>query len=564
MRRHHAQELEGRGSGVRSRRRRRCSRRLLERFDIEHAAAPTAEKGPIVVGSKIDTEGKLLSAIILAKLENAGFKVDRQEPHRHHRRRAQGAAQQGDRHLSRVHRFGPDLLPGNQDAAGRTRSARTATRPTSPTTRRTAWSGSSRHARTTRGRSRSRRTSPTANNLKTMSDLAAYVKAGKPIKVAASDEFFNNADAWPAFATVYGFDIPKDSRVVLLGRRHRPDREGRRRRHQRRERRHGVRHRRRAVRARPRRARPTTRTRSSSTGPRRPSARRSLDKYPEIATELKPVFDALTLEKLQELNASHPGQRRVATGRRGGLPQVRRVPQVGPTTDTLEANRESDDARQPDRTRSGSPPRSSGSRSLLVLPFATVRRSRIATGVEHAAARGARPGCSPSRSSPLWLAVVVLSLREGGRGRAAARGLLGASIIIALVVLSGLGRQHARTAGRAVRPRLDRRRRVGLGDRRLLARARESTCSSGRRQRDGRAGRRAGARRYRGVAALGLPRRSRHHEGVRQRRRPLLGRDGQHRHLRGGLGEPRERRRRLPRHRSRSATSASSGRSSRP
>jgi len=43
------------------------------------ASAPntstTAEKGPIVVGSKIDTEGKLLSAIIIAKLENAGFTV---------------------------------------------------------------------------------------------------------------------------------------------------------------------------------------------------------------------------------------------------------------------------------------------------------------------------------------------------------------------------------------------------------------------------------------------------------------------------------------------------------
>ena len=37
---------------------------------------PAAEKGPVVIGSKIDTEGKLLGAIIIAKLKDAGFKVE--------------------------------------------------------------------------------------------------------------------------------------------------------------------------------------------------------------------------------------------------------------------------------------------------------------------------------------------------------------------------------------------------------------------------------------------------------------------------------------------------------
>jgi osmoprotectant transport system substrate-binding protein len=55
------------------------------------------------------------------------------------------------------------------------------------------------------------------NGLKTMSDMAAYVKAGKPFRMAASDEFFNNADAWPAFAKVYAFDIPTANRVTLSG-----------------------------------------------------------------------------------------------------------------------------------------------------------------------------------------------------------------------------------------------------------------------------------------------------------------------------------------------------------
>ena len=53
-----------------------------------------------------------------------------------------------------------------------------------------------RARRTTRGRSCVKKDFATANNLKTMSDLAAYVKAGKPVKVVASDEFFNNPDGF--------------------------------------------------------------------------------------------------------------------------------------------------------------------------------------------------------------------------------------------------------------------------------------------------------------------------------------------------------------------------------
>ena len=141
-----------------------------------------------------------------------------------------------------------------------------------------------------------------ANNVKTMSDLAAYVQAGKPIKVAASDEFFNNADAWPAFAKTYGFDIPKDSRVILSG--------------------GDTAQTEKAV---------ADGTNGVNVGMAygtdgalselglvvltddkgaqlvywpTPTIRKEVaDKYPEIATELKPIFAALTLEKLQELNA---------------------------------------------------------------------------------------------------------------------------------------------------------------------------------------------------------------------------------------------------------------------
>ena len=54
-------------------------------------------------------------------------------------------------------------------------------------------------------------------DLKTMSDFTAYVKAGKPTKLAASDEFFTNLDANPEFERVYGYALTADQQVRLAG-----------------------------------------------------------------------------------------------------------------------------------------------------------------------------------------------------------------------------------------------------------------------------------------------------------------------------------------------------------
>jgi osmoprotectant transport system substrate-binding protein len=263
-------------------------------------STPAAEKGPIVVGSKIDTEGKLLSAIILAKLENAGFKVT-------------DKSGTGTTDVVRKALLNKeiDIYPEytgsgliffpNQDAAiykvgedgykaDQSNDASNGIVWLEPARANNTWALAVK------------KDFAAANNLTTMSDLAAYVKAGKPIKVAASDEFFNNADAWPAFAASYGFDIPKDSRVVLSG--------------------GDTAQTEKAV---------ADGTDGVNVGMAygtdgalselglvvladdknaqlvywpTPTIRKEIaDKFPEIATELKPVFEALTLEKLQELNA---------------------------------------------------------------------------------------------------------------------------------------------------------------------------------------------------------------------------------------------------------------------
>jgi osmoprotectant transport system substrate-binding protein len=259
-----------------------------------------AEKGPIVVGSKIDTEGKLLSAIILAKLENAGFKVTdksgtgttdvvrkallNKEIDIYPEYTGSGLIFFPEQDPA-VYKIGEDGWKANQS-----NDASNGVLWLEPARANNTWALAVK------------KDFATANNLKTMTDLAAYVKAGKPIKVAASDEFFNNADAWPAFVAGYGFDIPKDSRVVLSG--------------------GDTAQTEKAV---------ADGTDGVNVGMAygtdgalselgltvleddknaqlvywpTPTIREEVaKKYPEIATELKPIFVALTLEKLQELNA---------------------------------------------------------------------------------------------------------------------------------------------------------------------------------------------------------------------------------------------------------------------
>jgi len=262
-------------------------------------STPAATKGPIVVGSKIDTEGKLLGAIIIAKLKDAGFEVT-------------DKTQTGTTDVVRKALLNKeiDIYPEytgsgliffkNQDAAvykngedgyqaDLKNDAANGVVWLEPARANNTWALAVK------------KEFATANNLTTMSDLAAYAKAGKPMKVAASDEFFNNADAWPAFAKVYGFDIPKGSRIVLSG--------------------GDTAQTEKAV---------ADGTNGVNIGmaygtdgalselglvvltddlgaqlvywPTPTIRKEVLDKYPEIATLLKPVFEALTIDKLQELN----------------------------------------------------------------------------------------------------------------------------------------------------------------------------------------------------------------------------------------------------------------------
>jgi osmoprotectant transport system substrate-binding protein len=56
-----------------------------------------------------------------------------------------------------------------------------------------------------------------SNHLATLEDLGKYVNAGKPFKLAASEEFISRPDTLPAFQKAYGFTLKSNQLLSLSG-----------------------------------------------------------------------------------------------------------------------------------------------------------------------------------------------------------------------------------------------------------------------------------------------------------------------------------------------------------
>ena len=171
---------------------------------------------PVVVSSKIDTEGAVLGQMVLQSLEEAGVPVEN---------RLQLGATNIVRNAIKAGEI--DLYPeytGNaaffHDQADRDvwkdadKAYREAARLDQeahnivwlqPATANNTWAMSVRGdlAR--------------ENNLQTLEDLAAYINNGGAFKFAASAEFVESASALPAFQKAYGFTLNSDQLLVLSG-----------------------------------------------------------------------------------------------------------------------------------------------------------------------------------------------------------------------------------------------------------------------------------------------------------------------------------------------------------
>lgn len=182
------------------------------------SASPALAAQTVVVGSKIDTEGSLLCPMIRLALEARKIPV--------REKCGTGATQVVRKALLEGE---IDLYPeytGNapyliKDA------------PFAPDTFRSMRSGFAAAAKADLERNRIVWLAPApANNtwtialpkrladsqkLRSMADLSAYLKAGKPLRLVASQEFVDRDDALKAFETTYGFKLKPEQRIILPG-----------------------------------------------------------------------------------------------------------------------------------------------------------------------------------------------------------------------------------------------------------------------------------------------------------------------------------------------------------
>lgn len=192
-----------------------CLRRAAA-LTVILTAAPAMAADPVVVSSKIDTEGAVLGQMVLQTLEEAGIPVEN---------RLQLGATNIVRSAIKAGEI--DLYPeytGNaaffhdqadrdiwKDAASAYEQAASLDKEAhnlvwlKPAKANNTWAMSVRGdlAR--------------ANDLNSLEDLAKFINGGGAFKFAASSEFVESASALPAFQEAYGFQLESDQLLVLSG-----------------------------------------------------------------------------------------------------------------------------------------------------------------------------------------------------------------------------------------------------------------------------------------------------------------------------------------------------------
>lgn len=178
--------------------------------------APAMAADPVVVSSKIDTEGAVLGQMVLQSLEEAGIPVENRlqlggtsivrnaikageiDIYPEYTGNAAFFHDQADRDIWK------DADKAYEQAARLDEEAHNIVWLT-PAQANNTWAMSVRGdlAR--------------ENSLKTLEDLAGYINDGGAFKFAASAEFVESASALPAFQEAYGFELASDQLLILSG-----------------------------------------------------------------------------------------------------------------------------------------------------------------------------------------------------------------------------------------------------------------------------------------------------------------------------------------------------------
>ena len=172
--------------------------------------------GPVRVGSKIDTEGKLLGNIIVLALEANGIKTENKVS-LGNTKIVRTALVAGEIDIypeytgNGAFMLGSEKSPAWKDLRAGYELAKKMDFEKNkivwlePANANNTWAIAIR------------KDLATANQLRSMDDVGRYIAKGGAFKLAASAEFMERTDAMPAFQTAYGFKLRTDQALVLAG-----------------------------------------------------------------------------------------------------------------------------------------------------------------------------------------------------------------------------------------------------------------------------------------------------------------------------------------------------------
>ena len=180
------------------------------------ASSVVQANGPVRVGSKIDTEGKLLGNIMVLALEANGIKTENKVS-LGNTKIVRTALVAGEIDIypeytgNGAFMLGAEKSPAWKDLRAGYELAKKMDFEKNkivwlePANANNTWAIAVR------------KDLATANQLRNMDDVGRYIAKGGSFKLAASAEFMERTDAMPAFQTAYGFKLRADQALVLAG-----------------------------------------------------------------------------------------------------------------------------------------------------------------------------------------------------------------------------------------------------------------------------------------------------------------------------------------------------------
>ena len=180
------------------------------------AGAALAQNAPVRVGSKIDTEGKLLGNMMVLALEAGGVKTENKTA-LGNTKVLRGALIAGEIDIypeytgNGAFMFAEESNPVWRNA----RAGYERVKALDMQKNKLVWLEPSPANNT--WAIALRKDVATANKLKTLDDLGKWINGGGQFKLAASAEFVERSDAMPAFQAAYGFKLKPEQILTLAG-----------------------------------------------------------------------------------------------------------------------------------------------------------------------------------------------------------------------------------------------------------------------------------------------------------------------------------------------------------